>query len=106
MEALKNVDPAVIKLLSDTIEPETGSVDTFERYQELLESAYNKGTKDLPRRSAIAATPKTRPRLTMQREVFDRVGANDQLNSASFDLEPSVGVFECPYALNAVRKGN
>ena len=42
----------------------------------------------------------------MQREVFDRVGANDQLNSASFDLEPSVGVFECPYALNAVRKGN
>lgn len=47
MEALKNVDPAVIKLLSDTIEPETGSVDTFERYQELLESAYSKGTKDL-----------------------------------------------------------
>lgn len=29
VEALKNADPAVIKLPSDTIEPETGSVDTF-----------------------------------------------------------------------------
>ncbi|NNE90789.1 MAG: hypothetical protein HKN23_04010 [Verrucomicrobiales bacterium] len=92
--------------LKDTINPETCSIGTFETAGERLQAVFQEIAEGSSWRNSRVASPETRPRLTLQREVYDKIETEEQLKKHGFVFDPpSKRVFEFPYSRNAVLDG-
>ncbi len=104
IDQISSETPLIGSLLAKTIEPKKSEVSSFEEYSKLLKDCYTDVADGLTLKSAIVAYPKIRPRLTLQREIFEKANFKKRLEDASITIEASDSErFEYPYSSIATK---